>query len=213
MKPVRLMRELLLWLVLAVPIGLLLIQWKQIPQTIPLHYGLDGKADRWGGKETLLWLVPVVSLIAYLVLLLIPFIDPKKRIGGMGGKYFSFRLLVQAILTAVLLLFLVSLYQQEVAFTDYLFPLLALVFLLVGNYLQAIKPNYFIGIRTPWALNDDDNWLRTHRFASRCLVLGGLVLLLVSLLGGPALRPFFLPVLLIILLIPVGYSYLLYRKK
>ena len=39
--------------------------WASLPSTIPVHYGLSGQPDAWGGKIELLEL-PVVSVILYV---------------------------------------------------------------------------------------------------------------------------------------------------
>ncbi|MFK7797472.1 MAG: SdpI family protein, partial [Aureispira sp.] len=88
-----------------------------------------------------------------------------------------------------------------------------LFMLLFGNYAGSIRPNYFIGIRTPWTLQSDEVWRKTHRLAGRLLIgaaLIGLVLLLLlpsswGMLGVVAL-------MVGALLIPVVYSFLLFRK-
>ena len=38
--------------------------------------------------------------------------------------------------------------------------------------------NYFCGIKTPWALADEENWRRTHRFAGPMWFWGGLAVAL-----------------------------------
>jgi uncharacterized membrane protein len=79
----------------------------------------------------------------------------------------------------------------------------------MGNYLQTIKPNYFIGIRTPWTLQSEQNWLKTHRLGSRMYMIGGLILLIATLFG---FKSSFLLALLGMLLLPFFYSFWLYMQ-
>jgi len=58
-------------------------------------------------------------------------------------------------------------------------------------------------------LDSEENWNRTHRFAGRLWVVCGLVLMLTGFFGGFWV---FLPVVLVMVLVPLGYSYLLHRK-
>jgi uncharacterized membrane protein len=51
-------------------------------------------------------------------------------------------------------------------------------FVVVGNYLGNLRPNYFVGIRTPWTLEDPETWRATHRLGGRLMFFGGLILLL-----------------------------------
>ncbi len=39
--------------------------WASLPSTIPVHYGLSGQPDAWGGKIELLEL-PVLSVLSYI---------------------------------------------------------------------------------------------------------------------------------------------------
>ena len=46
--------------------------------------------------------------------------------------------------------------------------LLGIVFASMGNYMPLLRRNFFIGIRTPWALRSEETWNKTHRVAGRC---------------------------------------------
>ena len=52
----------------------------------------------------------------------------------------------------------------------------------LGNYMQNLKPNYFMGIRTPWTLNNEEVWRRTHLICGKWLFYGGLMAALLMLL-------------------------------
>lgn len=76
-------------------------------------------------------------------------------------------------------------------------------------FIPKVKPNYTIGFRISWALCDSENWYRTHRFGGKCLVIGGIIMIvtasfqnmwvLIALIAVPCI-------------LPVIYSYLYYRK-
>lgn len=63
-------------------------------------------------------------------------------------------------------------------------PVLAvgLFFLLIGNVLPKSRPGFFIGIRTPWAILDTDNWIATHRLGGKLMMLAGIIIALSALL-------------------------------
>ncbi|MBI9095831.1 MAG: SdpI family protein [Sphaerochaeta sp.] len=88
---------------------------------------------------------------------------------------------------------------------------MALLFLVIGNYLPKCKHNYTVGIKIPWTLASEENWNRTHRFAGWVWIIAS-ILLLVSALTG-----WFVPVVVIISMTamvagPVIYSFLFYRR-
>jgi uncharacterized membrane protein len=80
----------------------------------------------------------------------------------------------------------------------------------MGNVMGKVRKNFFVGIRTPWTLASDTVWEATHRLAA-WLFVGGSVVGLVLLLTP--LNPMWLiVVLLLIALMPVGYSLWLYKR-
>lgn len=47
--------------------SLLLILWNDLPERVPIHFGITGVADRWGSKQHLI-LLPLIALGIYIVL-------------------------------------------------------------------------------------------------------------------------------------------------
>jgi uncharacterized membrane protein len=59
--------QMLNWIAIAGLVALFVIAihaWFALPDTIPIHFGFDGKANGWGSKN-FLWLFPIVSLLIY----------------------------------------------------------------------------------------------------------------------------------------------------
>ena len=94
-------------------------------------------------------------------------------------------------------------------------PQAVFIFIAVtANLTNNVKPNHFIGIRTPWTLADEDVWRKTHRVSSRLFFIGGLVGFVVSVVA-PVTWGYRL-----IFIVPVScsvytmvYSYWLYKKR
>ena len=87
---------------------------------------------------------------------------------------------------------------------------LGLLFAVLGNLMGKLTKNFFVGIRTPWTLASDEVWLRTHRFGGKVFVVTGLGLIVASVLGaGLGLVVW---CLIVASLIPVVYSYVIYRR-
>lgn len=205
-------REILLLVLVTIPLLLLYYVWDSIPDTIPVHYGLNGKADRFDSKNLLLWMIPLVLILSYIILALIPRIDPKKRVDYSQGGYYSIRLAVVLLLAILFASYILSI-AGNWNFSSTV-PLLIMGLLIVlGNYLPVLKPNYFIGIRTPWTLEDEKVWIKTHRFCGRLWVVGGVIGFVVHLVWSSL--PFSVSVGLVMLLLiaSVAYSYYTYRGK
>jgi hypothetical protein len=102
-------------------------------------------------------------------------------------------------------------FSGEMAF-NWLFPaLFGILFVVMGNYMPKIKQNRTMGIKISWALNNEENWNKTHRLAGKLWVAGGLVLVATSFLPLKWAIAIMLSVFLVMMIVPVVYSYSIYR--
>lgn len=97
MKKVLSKKEWVLWLLTLTPSIVMFWMWESIPSIIPTHYNLFGEADDWGEKNMLQWLIPGLCIFMYLLLLIIPLIDPKHRLNEMGVNISAYDLLCSAL--------------------------------------------------------------------------------------------------------------------
>jgi len=95
-----------------------------------------------------------------------------------------------------------------------LIALIGALYAILGNYFQTLKPNYFIGIRTPWTLENEQIWKKTHRLAGRLWIAGGLLTIIISFLinSNLVLVIFFGIITTIIVLVPIVFSYTEFQK-
>lgn len=66
-----------------------------------------------------------------------------------------------------------------------------------------------MGIKTPWALDDPENWSRSNRVGGFCMVLAGVVLVLTSFLKSLWIL---FPAFILGGVVPMVYSYVYYRR-
>lgn len=94
---------------------------------------------------------------------------------------------------------------------------IGLLFIGVGNYLPRVKQNYTLGIKTPWALADPENWRRTQRFGGACIMVLGVGLIAMGVAGAVLSSEVVAAVIAVLAFGSVGavyvYSYLLWRKS
>ncbi|WP_109298819.1 SdpI family protein [Aquimarina sp. AU474] len=207
-------REIPFWILIASPILYLIFSWKNVPENIPVHYNIFGEPDKWDSKLNFLIMAIVLSLLTYLLLLSALYIDPKKRISEMGNKFHHLRFIMTSLIAMIFILMIYANINSLANFKNYLSILLGVLFILFGNYFRSLKPNYFIGIRTPWALENDIVWRRTHRFGSSLWFFGGCIIILVNLIPILQIMAWYstMCIILMLILIPIIYSYSIYRK-
>ena len=79
--------------------------------------------------------------------------------------------------------------------------------------MPTFKPNYFVGIRTPWTLENETNWRKTHRLGGKVFMIAGVIITLFSLLLDS--EKAFMVMMAVTILTSftlIGFSYLEYRK-
>ena len=188
--------------------------WNQLPAQVPMHYNIEGEIDRYGNKSELILIPIMTSLLIYLIFLAVPYIDPKKQIQKMGGKYDTLKFIITTFMSILALFIIYTAKNQTLTDPDYILLGCGVLFLILGNYFKTLKANYFIGIRTPWTLESESVWKATHKLAGKIWFLGGLLIILSCLiLDGKTNFIVFMCITAIMVLVPVLYSYLLFRKQ
>ena len=86
--------------------------------------------------------------------------------------------------------------------------------LALGNYLPRVRQNYTFGIKTPWALEDAENWRRTQRFGGVCFMVCGLAFIAEGVMDlGTVGLAASLALTVGAGVASCGYSYLLWRRS
>ncbi len=207
-------KEAILWVFILLPFLYLLILWDQLPQTVPTHFNIKGEADDWSDKTLLIYLPCLLGPGLYLLMLIIPRIDPKNKLGQMGDKYYMLRLIMAIFISAISLYILYATKAGSLTGTNFILLLLGAFFAGLGNYMQAMRPNYFVGIRTPWTLENEEVWKSTHKLGGKIWMAGGLLIVVLAIVmkDSAMLAIVFGIVLAVMVLVPVIYSYLEYRR-
>ncbi|MCX6732797.1 MAG: SdpI family protein [Candidatus Roizmanbacteria bacterium] len=187
--------------------------YSSLPHLMPTHWNIYGNIDSYMPKQYAVWMFPFLGLIMLFFFKIAPSFDPNKN------KYQHFSNEWQ-ILQAVFVVFFA--YMQGITFYVAYNPTLVIMkpmfiglgtlFILLGNYLSKIRQNYFIGIKVPWTLASEDNWNKTHRFASWTFVIAGIIVLVEAFFIWQA-APIVFGSLMLGSFLPVLYSYLLFKNK
>lgn len=205
-------RELPLMAIILMPQIYLAYIWTSLPDKIPVQWGLDGEVNRYGGSLEL-FLITLMPLIIYLTFWIIPKIDLKKKLHKMGGKFQNLKIWFTLMMSMFAIFFLYAAAHQSINIQNYLFVLLGFLFIIIGNYFKTIQPNYFLGIRTPWTLENETVWKETHRLAGKIWFVGGLLIILAGLIiSRQNINYVMLTIIGIISIIPIVYSYFKFEQ-
>jgi uncharacterized membrane protein len=156
--------------------------WERVTPPIPTHWNFRGEVDGYGGRFEGLLLVPLIALGLYVLLLVLPRIDPgRANYASFAEPYAVIRFALTATMVAVHLLVLATALGYPVDAGRWIPVGVGVLFLVMGNVMGKVRPNYFVGIRTPWTLASARSWEKTHRVGGRLFVIGGAALIVAAL--------------------------------
>jgi uncharacterized membrane protein len=196
---------------LLAPFAVIAALWNKLPARIPVHWNLRGDVDRWASSKSIeIFLLPLIAIAVVALLRVLPRLDPKLRAMLQENERMHATLQVMRLALAA---FFGALFYIQIA-TALGYPLVSgraviwctlILLAIMGNYLGNLRPNYFIGIRTPWTLESPATWRATHRLGGRLMFFGALLLLSAELFLSPSAFNFLFGTLIFLL---VAWSFL-----
>lgn len=210
----KLKKELPIMAIVILPFIYLAYIWKELPVKVPMHYTINGEIDRYGDKLGLIVISILLPVLIYGIFLIVPKIDPKGKLKLMGNKLQAIKVLLTTFMSILALFIIYSAKNQSLANPNYILLLMGILYIILGNYFKTFKTNYFIGIKTPWTLENETVWKKTHKLGGIMWFIGGIIIVLSSMIldNQPNLI-LFLVITGIITIVPIVYSYLLFKKE
>ena len=194
--------------VILLPVVAGLLLWDRLPEQMPFHWNAAGEVDGWIGKTGGVFLGPAILLAVHWTCALVTGLDPKNKDKNEKAKQLILWILPVLSLLVNGMVYAAAL-GREVNVATLMPGLLGVMLVVLGNILPKCSRNSTIGIKIPWTLHSEENWNRTHRFAGRLWVVCGLGITVTGFLGC---AQYAIPFALLMVLVPVLYSYLLHRK-
>jgi uncharacterized membrane protein len=187
------------------------VVYPQLSDLVPTHWNLEGQPDDYRAKWTLFLIGPGAMAGLMMFFRFLPWLSPKHwEVDSFRATYLYIMLVLLCMVAYCHLLILRAGLGHAADVTRALLGGICLLFALLGNVLGKVRRNFYIGIRTPWALANERVWNSTHRFAAKTFVLCGLlglVLTAIGLKGWPTFAS-----LIAAALVPAVYSLVLYKQ-
>lgn len=185
--------------------------YTKLPEKVASHWDAQGQVNGYMGKFGGAFFVPLLTLGLYLLFLIIPKIDPKKNVANFIDIYNRF--------VAILLLYMLYIYSLTIYFnlghkfdfTRAILPAFGILFFFIGSMFSQAKPNWFVGIRTPWTLSNDTVWKKTHIVGGKLYKVSGVLALFGFIFPKFAFLFIMIPIIVSSIYL-ILYSFLEYRK-
>jgi uncharacterized membrane protein len=210
----NLKKELPLIAIVLLPFIYLAYIWNQLPEKVPMHWNINGEIDRYGEKVELIIIPIFLPLLVYIIFLVVPKIDPKNRLNKMGNKLQTIKFLLTTLMSILALFIIYTAKNESFTNPNYMVLIIGVLYIVLGNYFKTLKANYFIGIRTPWTLEKETVWKKTHELGGKLWFIGGIIVVIASLILRKETNfTVFLIITGIITIIPIVYSYLTFKNE
>ena len=193
------------------PILFGLAVYGRLPDEMPVHWNGAGEVDGYGSKAMAVFGMPAFLALVNVACQFITLTDPKhdNTEGKVRTLVFWLIPVISIVMNSVCLLVGLG---EEIS-VERIAPLLVgIIFLIIGNYMPKVKQNYTIGIKVPWTLNSEENWRRTHRLGGWMFMLCGVAMMLSAVIAAEFFLGLMLGIILAAAIVPMIYSYILYRK-
>lgn len=180
---------------------------------VPTHWNAAGEIDGWSSKAFASLFFPLLTIAIYLLMLFLPKADPlKENYQYFEKQYYAIRLMLVLLFFGMFFFTFLAVMGHKLNIMYFMVPFLSVFFIVIGVFMPKIKKNWFVGIRTPWTLQSDEVWIKTHKFAGKTMTIGGALAFFAIFLSSATAFGFFITIILVSALLPAVYSYLIYRK-
>lgn len=186
--------------------------YPDLPGEMAIHFDAGGEPDSYLAKPLAVAIVPALAVGLLGLFTIVPRIDPLGENVASFQFYYDLAVVVTVgILGYVHGLVLLWNLGYRFEFGQVLAPVLAVVGIVFGYVVENAEQNWFIGIRTPWTLSDEEVWKRTHEQSAVLFKIAGLIALLA--VPFPEYFPYLAVAPLALAgLVPTVYSYIVYRR-
>jgi uncharacterized membrane protein len=204
-------------LALLVNIALLVVAalvYTRLPDRVPTHWDMHGNVNGTMEKFPGAFLPSMLGILIWFLMPGLRGIDPRKESYEKFDATFFLVVNLVTLLMAMLeaLVLAVGLGYQVDMLRAMMFGL-GLMFAVLGNYMPRLRSNWWMGIRTPWTLSNEEVWRKTHRFGGRAFFVGGFVVMLSTLLPRELCSIVAIVTIMVAALVPAVYSYFIWRTE
>ena len=187
-----------------------IVLWDRLPSSMNIHWGADGQPDGTAGKAFAVFFPSLLILGFHWLCVFIT----NKDMNDQTPKAMVLTLWICPTLSLAMhsIMYTVAL-GLDVNMGMLLFLPLGILFAVMGNYMPKFRRNSTMGIKTTWALADDENWNATHRFGGRVWMAGGLLVCVLSCLPWDWAVPVTFVVIFAFAFAPMIYSWQYHKKQ
>jgi uncharacterized membrane protein len=167
-------------ILIAVMAAMSALAWPLVPAThIAVHFDLHGNPNGFADRGFALGAMPVTAILITVLFLAMPFLPGRNgnRTLPQAQGYVAGWLGTLVVLGVAHALIILKARGVLVDVVGSITFLVALLLVVLGNFLGKLQPNDYAGVRTPWTRKSDYAWEKTNRLGGWIMVGVGLLTL------------------------------------
>jgi len=183
---------------------------------LPVHWDYNGNPNGFAGKWTALLIPPVMTAALSLLFYFLPAIEPREqhlqRSKGLVLAAWAGLLIVMVLIDLTVV---GGALHWAISVQALMLVGVGLMYMLIGNQLGKSRSMFLVGIRTPWTLSSEEVWIKTHRLGGKLTMAAGLIMIAAAFapLPGRAVPGLVMGLVVVMVGVPVLYSYVLWRRE
>lgn len=216
MKYNRVMRKkYYMWFSLSIIIAMFLLSiyfYPMMPEKMATHFDAQGVANGFMERFWGMFFLPILSLVLYVIFLIIPHIDPLgENIKKFEYYYYAFIAIFMLFMFYIEFAIILWNIGIRLNILRFISVPIGLLYVYLGILFLKAKRNWFIGVRTPWTIMNDEVWDKTNRIVGKFFVVDG-ILVMISFIFSRFIELFTIWLVLVVFLFSIVYSYILWAK-
>lgn len=201
-----------IWIVFLITLIVSIVLFPQLPEQIPVHFNSAGEVDRLGSRWTI-FLFPGINFMMIVLAEVFRRIDPKSEAyQKFESHYYNIIFLVNLLMLGIQIITVLYVFDFGINISRIMPVAMGVLFIFLGNIMPKFKHNYFVGIKTSWTLASETVWYHTHRLAGKLWVLGGLLMIVLSIFPLEYISWGFIAIAAVIVIAPLIASYYYFRR-
>lgn len=186
--------------------------WNKLPKTVPSHWNAHNEVDGYAGRWIIM-LVPFISiLVSCFCLYVLRFIkdkDKKEKLTEVVERFIVILALFLAVMFVCTLLVALGITLNIVLI---IMVAVGLMLIPLGLIIRDVPQNYWIGVRLPATLENEEVWKKTNKLGGILIAKCGALFAIFAFFPAPF--NFIVPIsfLLAAIIYIAIYAHLLYNK-
>ncbi len=210
-KPIK--AHWFLWVIIGGSFLTSLILYKKLPEQIPMHWNIAGEVDRYGSRLEGAFAMPILNLLLLVMMIWLPAIDPRRRSYKKFEAFYKlFQWTMVIFLAGMQSLVIAWALGHQLSISLYVKLGIGILFIIIGNYMGKVRSNWFVGIKNPWTLENEEVWMKTHRLAGPLMFGAGVLTIILAFVNKGFAFWIIIGAIVFASLVPMIYSYMIYRR-